>query len=73
MTLHASLTRLTTKVAQLETKANEAETSDLVQQAKLKLQKLDSEIKAHHYNFLVVLEEEDELDAEQLILDTHEG
>ena len=36
-TVHASLTRLTTRVAQLESKADEAGTFDLVQQAKLKL------------------------------------
>ena len=71
-TVHASLTRLTTRVVQLETKAGEAGTSDLVQQAKLKLQELDSEFKAHHYELLDVLEEEDKLDAEQVIVNTHD-
>lgn len=70
--MRASLTKLTTTVTQLESKADETGTQDLVQQAKLKLQKLDSEFKSRHYDLLDELEEQGELDAEQVILDAHD-
>ena len=66
--MRASLTKLTTRVNQLEGRTEEPGTPDLVQQAKLKLQKLDSEFKSRHYDLLDVIEEEHELEAEQATL-----
>ena len=43
--------------------AEKAGISDMVQQAKRKLLKLDSKFKARHYDLLGMLEEEIELDA----------
>ena len=71
-TVRASLTKLSTRVSQLEGKIAEPGTPDLIQQAKLKLQKLDSEFKSRHYDLLDVLEEEHELESEQATLDNHD-
>ena len=70
--VRASLTKLNTRVGQLEAKAGEPGTTDLVQQAKLKLEKLDSEFKARHYDLLNELKEEAELETEQATLDSHD-
>ena len=70
--VRALLTKLNTRVGQLEAKAGEPGTTDLVQQAKLKLDKLDSEFKARHYDLLNELKEEAELETEQATLDSHD-
>ena len=68
----ASLTKLATRVKDLEGKADQEGTLDLANQAKLKLEKLDVDFKAHHFGLVDTIDEEATLEAEQEVLDQHD-
>ena len=67
----ASLTRLDTKLKELEDRSEPDPVVRLesVRQTKTKLASLDSDFRTHHFNLVDLLEERAELDAEQAVLD----
>ena len=58
--VHASITRFTTKLKDLESKADQPGTFDLAQQMKLKLENLDKDFKTYHYGLVDLVDAEDE-------------
>ena len=67
----ASLTRLRSRLGELEAIADQPGTPEAAKQLLSKLEALDTEFKAHHLS-IVDLTEEDSLDAEQVTLDRHD-
>ena len=65
----ASITRLTTKLKDLESKVDQPGTFDLAQRMKQRLETLDSEFKTHHYGLVEHIDEEEALKREQEALD----
>ena len=70
--VRASITRLTGRIKELESKADQPTTIDLARQTKDKLKSLDSEFKVHHYAVVDVIDDETALQKEQEILDEHD-
>ena len=72
--VRASITKLTTKLKDLESKADQPGTFDLAQQAKKRLETLDSDFKTYHYSLVDPIDEKDEaaLKNEQETLDNHD-
>ena len=70
--IEASLTKLTTKVAELEAKESSTLISTHAQQLSKRLENLDSDFKTCHFAILDVLEDEDQLAIEQDTLDKHD-
>jgi len=70
--VRASITKLGTRIKDLEGKADQESTMSLAQQAKLRLEQLDSEFKAHHYGLVDAIDDEEALEQEQAILDEHD-
>ena len=68
----ASITRLGTRLKDLEGRVDQADTLALAQQAKQKLEKLDSDFKLRHYDLIDVVENEEVLRKEQETLDEHD-
>ena len=54
--MHASITRLSTHLKELETKVNQPTTLDRAQRMTHKLDSLDSEFKVHHHALINVIE-----------------
>ncbi|XP_064386059.1 uncharacterized protein LOC135334711 [Halichondria panicea] len=70
-TVKASLTRLTTKLAELEDSDRDASFSTYAQQYVKKLETLDASFKTHHLAIMDI-EKEEQLGAEQEALDQHD-
>ena len=62
--VRASITRLTSRIKELESKADQPTTIDLARQTKDKLKSLDSEFKVHHYAVVDVIDDETALQKE---------
>ena len=70
--IKASITKLTTKIAELEVKEPGPTTLPLAQQLAKRLQSLDSDFKTCHVAIINVVEDEGPLAEEQDVLDTHD-
>ena len=72
--VRASITRFTTKLKDLESKADQPGTFDLTQQMKLKLENLDKDFKTYHYGLVDLVDAADKttLKNEQDTLDNHD-
>ena len=68
----ASLTRLSTRLKDLEGEPGESKTLDLVQRMSQKLSDLDSEFRTHHHTLIDLLDDEEYLAKEQETLDLHD-
>ena len=70
----ASITRLATKLRELETRAHEPSALKLAHRMSQKIESLDSEFRAHHFALIDVVPDEDEetLLKEQKTLDKHD-
>ena len=68
----ASITKLATKLNDLESKADQPTTLDFARRLKEGLDTLDSEFKTHYYALVEQIEEGTDLDREQEILDNHD-
>ena len=72
--MRASITRLTTRLSEVEPKVREPTTSSLAHRMSVKLEDLGSDFKTHHLAVINAMTEGDEdgLAKEQEILDTHD-
>ena len=70
--IKASITKLTTKIAELKAKEPGPTTPPLAQQLAKCLESLDSDFKTRHVTMIDVLEGEGQLTEEQDVLDTHD-
>ena len=70
--IKASITKLTTKIAELEAKEPGPTTLSLAQQFTKRLEKLDDDFKTRHFAIIDVLEDEGQLAEEQDVLDAHD-
>ena len=70
--MRASITRLATRVRDVEGRVDRDDTQELAKQAKQKLEKLDVDFKTHNYNLINVIDDEDSLLREQVIIDEHD-
>jgi hypothetical protein len=70
--VHASLTRLGTKLGELEGSTDQPDTLDLAKRLVNKLECLDAEYKTHHYSIVDLIDEEGDLAIEQAALDAHD-
>ena len=70
--IKASITKHTTKIAELEAKETGPTTPPLAQQLAKRLESLDSDFKTRHVAIIDVLEGEGQLAEEQDVLDTHD-
>ena len=72
--VRASIIQFTTKLKDLESKADQPGTFDLAQQIKLKLETLDKDFKTYHYGLIDLVDAEDKatLKNEQETLDNHD-
>ena len=68
----ASLTRLSTRLKDLEGEPGESKTLDLAQRMSQKLSDLDSEFRTHHHTLIDLLDDEEYLAKEQETLDLHD-
>lgn len=68
----ASLTRLSTRLRDLEGKTDEPNTLDIAQRLRQKLEDLKSDFMTHHLALVDAITDEDDLTAEQDILDAHD-
>ena len=69
-----SITKLVTRLENLEARADQSTTYDYVQELDKNLQKLDAEFKKHHYEVIDLIDETDDaaLTREQAALDEHD-
>ena len=70
--MRASITRITTKLKDLEDKTDHASTSDLAQGMARKVESLDTEFRKHHFELVDLVDDEEALSREQEILDDHD-
>ena len=74
--MKASITRLNTRLTELETKVHEPSTLSHAQKLSAKLESLDSEFKVHHYGIIDTIPDDDHVDEtmtkEQDELDQHD-
>ena len=72
--VRASVTRLSTRLLELESKADQPATLDLAQQMSRRLESLDSDFRTQHYALIDLIEEgdDDTMRKEQAILDGHD-
>ena len=70
--IKASITKLTAKIAELESKEPGPTTLSLAQQFTRRVEKLDDDFKTRHFAIIDVLEDEGQLAEEQDALDTHD-
>ena len=71
-TVKASITRLLTRVGELETAVDQADTLDHAQRSLIRLETLNSEYKVHHLALIDLIEDEAILQREQENLDNHD-
>ena len=70
--VRASITRLFTRLKDLESKADQPTTLDLARQISQKLESLDSDFKLHHYALIDLIDDTESMLKEQDILDGHD-
>ena len=70
--MRASVTCLTTRLKDLESKVDQPTTLDPAQRMTQKLNTLDSEFKTHHYALINLNDVEESLQKEQDALDEHD-
>ena len=70
--VRASITRLFTRLKDLESKADQPTTLDLARQMSQKLESLDSDFKLHHYALIDLIDDTESMLKEQDILDGHD-
>ena len=70
--VRASLTRLNTKLTELEGSTDQSGTLDLARRLSTRLEVLDSEYKHHHYAIVDLIDEDEALQREQDALDEHD-
>ena len=70
--VRASITRLATRLKDLETKVDQPTTLDLAHRMSQKLDSLDSEFKVHHYALVDIIDDDDLSSKEQETLDEHD-
>ena len=68
----ASLTRLRTRLTNLESSVEQPDTVDHAKRLSTKLDTLDTEFKAHHYAIVDLTDDETQLQREQDGLDEHD-
>ena len=68
----ASITKLATKLNDLESKADQPTTLDFARRLKERLDSLNLEFKTHHYALVEQIEEGTDLDREQETVDNHD-
>ena len=68
----ASITRLSTRLKELERKTFDPTTLDLVHLMSRKLESLELEFKVHHHTLIDILDDEEDLQMEQDLLDQHD-
>ena len=68
-TIHASITKTHTRVAELEERVADPETLDHVKRLTRRLQALMEEFKVHHFSVIDLLDDEEDLAREQEIFD----
>ena len=71
-TIKASITKLTTKIAELESKEPGPTTLPLTQQFTKRLEKLDDDFKTRRFAIIDVLEDEGQLAEEQDVVGTYD-
>ena len=71
-TVKASITPLLTRVGELETAVDQADTLDHAQRSLIRLESLNSEYKVHHFALIDLIEDEAVLQREQENLDNHD-
>ena len=71
-TVKASITRLLTRVGELETAVDQADTLDHAQRSLIRLETLNSEYKFNHFTLIDFIEDEAILQREQENLDNHD-
>ena len=70
--VRASLTRLGTKLGELEGSTDQPDTLDHAKRLITKLECLDAEYKTHHYSIVDLTDDEGDLATEQAALDDHD-
>ena len=70
--IRGQVTRIRTRLAQLNAKEDEPETSSHAWRMATRLEDLDAEFKIHHLALVDLIESDDELEKEQGVLDEHE-
>ena len=70
--VRASITRLGSKIKELESKIEEPTTHDLAQRLFTKLKTLDADFKTHHYSLIDLIDDDATLATEQETLDQHD-
>ncbi len=72
--VRASVTRLSSRLDDLEGKTDQATTHDIAQRTSLKLTELDSEFKTYHYRLIDLIDDDDTIEREQavFVLDEHD-
>ena len=68
----ASITRISTRLKELETKVDQPTTLDLARRMTKKLDSLDSDFKVHHYALVDIIEGDELSSKEQETLDEHD-
>lgn len=68
----ASLTRLGTRLGELEGRTDAPTALDNARRMLQRLESLDAEFKTHHLALVDLIEDEETLSGEQVILDTHD-
>ena len=68
----ASITRLSSRLKELESKAEEPATHDHAQRLATRLDTLDAEFKTHHFALIDLIDDEETLGKEQDALDQHD-
>ena len=68
----ASVTRLSTRLKDLEGNPGESTTLDLAQRMTQKLDALDAEFRTHHHALIDLIDDEETLEKEQTTLDEHD-
>ena len=69
---HASITRLSTKIVEADSKSGEPGLKSFAQKLLKRLESLDSDFKTQHLAFVDSLKEGSDLDCEKDILDQHD-
>ena len=70
--VRASITRLASRLDDLEGKTDQISTRDAAQRMSQKVKELDSEFKTYHYGLIDLVDDDETLRKEQTVLDEHD-
>ena len=70
--VRGSITRLATRLRELEEITDQPRTADHASQLLAKLESLDGEFKAIHFEIIDLIDESEDLEKEQTVLDKHD-